>query len=133
MIAALMHPRRFAGIDEHQSFVVLDEPRVDRDPIGPVPIDQHVTETREAPSATRHLRDFDANRPGTDRVNFGHQLNSTNTPAAQNVLAILAYSDRPFIPNGDWLGNVWMPLNELTVLLRSGKTSNRLCAPAASV
>ena len=40
---------------------------------------------------------------------------------------------RPFIPNGEWLGNVWIPLNELTVVFRSGNTLNRFCAPAASV
>ena len=36
---------------------------------------------------------------------------------------------RPFIPNGDCLGKVWIPLNELTVLLRSGITLNKFCPP----
>ena len=40
---------------------------------------------------------------------------------------------RPFIPNGEWLGNVWMPLNEFTVVLRVGNTSNRFWPPAANV
>src|SRR5688572_27891875 len=33
------------------------------------------------------------------------------------------------MPNGEWLGNVWMPLNELTVVLRPGNTLNRFCTP----
>src|SRR5262245_6323097 len=45
----------------------------------------------------------------------------------QKVRAMRPYNVRPFMPNGEWLGNVWMPLNELTVVLRSGKTSNRFC------
>ena len=35
------------------------------------------------------------------------------------------------MPNGEWLGNVWMPLKELTVELRSGKTLNRFWTPTA--
>jgi hypothetical protein len=50
-----MHPCRFTGIDENQSFVVLDEPRMDRNPVGPVSIEQDVAETRDAFAAARHL------------------------------------------------------------------------------
>ena len=30
------------------------------------------------------------------------------------------------MPNGEWLGKVWMPLNEFGVMLRSANTLNRL-------
>ena len=54
MIAPLMHPRRFTGIDENQSFVVLDEPRMDRGPVRPISIEQDVAET-PMPAAASHL------------------------------------------------------------------------------
>jgi hypothetical protein len=72
MVTALMHQRRFTSVDENQSFVVFDEPRMNRNPIGPLAIDQHVAEARDAASATGHLRDFDANRSGADCMNPAH-------------------------------------------------------------
>ena len=90
MIAPLMHPRRFAGIDENQSFVVLDQPRMDRDPVGPVPIDQDVAEPRDAAAAAGHLCEFDSNRSGADRVNLGHHLTSGG-----RALPYAWYAERP--------------------------------------
>jgi hypothetical protein len=51
----------------------------------------------------------------------------------RNAYPIRAYTDRPFIPNGECRGNVSIPLNELTVELRSGNTLKRFCAPIASL
>ena len=52
MIASLMHPRRFTGVDENQPLVVLDQPRMDRDPVRPRAIEQHVAEApTPAPTA----------------------------------------------------------------------------------
>jgi hypothetical protein len=74
----------------------------------------------------------DDDRPRKDKYFDRNGFRSATGIFHLNAYPIRAYSERPFIPNGECRGNVSIPLNELTVELRSGNTLKRFCAPIAN-
>ena len=69
MVAALMDARGFTRVDENQSFVVLDEPGIDGEPVGPAIVDEHVPRPREPLSLPGLLRWPDENRASLNVMN----------------------------------------------------------------
>jgi hypothetical protein len=70
VIAALVHASGFAGIDDDDALLVLDGPGIDRQPLGPVVVKQHVREAGGTAAARGHLGPPDLDQTGTECMDF---------------------------------------------------------------
>jgi hypothetical protein len=73
MISAFMDPRRFAGIDHNDALVVLDSPDVNRQPVAPFAVEQHVGEPRGSVAPRFHLCPLYLDKAGADGVDRQHE------------------------------------------------------------
>src|SRR5215470_11737724 len=72
VIAAFVHACRFVRIDQDQTFLVLNQPNVNRQPARPLFVEQHIGDLSEAFPPGLHLGTSDLNKAGTNGVNFEH-------------------------------------------------------------
>src|SRR6476660_9038659 len=56
MVATIVDARGLSGVYENWSVLVLNEPRIDRHPIRPLAVEQHVIRSRQAGAYRCHLR-----------------------------------------------------------------------------
>ena len=74
VISALVDPRGFPRVHDDDPLVVLDGPGVDRQPVGPFLVEQHVGEARQPAAPRFHLWPPHLYQPGADGVDFRHVL-----------------------------------------------------------
>jgi len=82
MISAFVNARRLARVDQDQPFVVLDEPNINGQPLGPFLIEKHIGDlTQHAFASCLSLRRPDLNKARANGMDFQHSLIVISGPA----------------------------------------------------
>src|SRR5262249_2676258 len=72
VVGALVNARGLTRVDDDEPFVVFDNPGVDRQPLGPVVVEEHVAKARGAARPARlRLCAPDLDQAGADGVDSG--------------------------------------------------------------
>src|ERR1700761_7985913 len=73
-ISLLVDERGFSCIYDNQSLIMLDDPGVDREPVGPIFVEEHVRNASQSGAARFHLRTSHLHHACTNGVNLRHLL-----------------------------------------------------------